>query len=128
MLEITWKKESVSDVVNVLLGAFLFLTPWFYGYASEATASWNAWVSGIVVAGLAVAALAAYAEWEEWLNLLVGLWVAVSPWLVGAPASTAAKVRNRATNRPKKTILPPCRRKRYWPTLRWCSSSLTYLP
>jgi hypothetical protein len=90
MLEITWKKESVSDVVNVLLGAFLFLTPWFYGYASEATASWNAWVSGIVVAGLAVAALAAYAGWEEWLNLLVGLWVAVSPWLVGFSANVTA--------------------------------------
>jgi SPW repeat len=90
MLEITWKKETVSDVANVLLGAFLFLTPWFYGYASEATASWNAWVSGIVVAGLAVAALAAYAEWEEWLNLLVGLWVAVSPWLVGFSANATA--------------------------------------
>ena len=90
MMEMAWKKETVTDVVNVVLGAFLFLTPWFYGYASEATASWNAWLSGIVVAGLAVAALAAYGEWEEWLNLLVGLWVVISPWLVGFSANATA--------------------------------------
>jgi ABC-type uncharacterized transport system permease subunit len=90
MMERAWKKEAVADVVNVVLGAFLFVTPWLYRYGSEGAASWNAWLSGIVVAGLAVAALAAYAEWEEWLNLLVGLWVAASPWLVGFSANATA--------------------------------------
>jgi SPW repeat len=90
MMERVWKKEAVTDVVNVVLGAFLFLTPWFYGYVFEAAASWNAWLSGIAIAGLAIAALAAYAAWEEWLNLVVGLWVAVSPWLVGFHANSVA--------------------------------------
>ncbi|HLK83827.1 MAG TPA: SPW repeat protein [Xanthobacteraceae bacterium] len=90
MIERVWKKEAVTDVVNVVLGAFLFLTPWFYGYVSEPAASWNAWLSGIAVAGLAIAALAAFAVWEEWLNLVVGVWVAVSPWLVGFFANSTA--------------------------------------
>jgi len=90
MMETAWRKEAVGDIVNVVLGAFLFLTPWIFGFVPEAAASWNAWLSGIVIAGLAIAALAAYAEWEEWLNLVVGLWVAISPWAVGFSANAAA--------------------------------------
>jgi hypothetical protein len=84
------KKETLPDVINLVLGAFLFLSPWIFGFTPEAAASWNAWLSGIVVAGLAIAALAAFAEWEEWLNLVVGIWVAASPWLVNFSAHATA--------------------------------------
>ncbi len=40
-------------------------------------------MSGIAIAIFAIAALAALAEWEEWVNLVLGLWVLVSPWVVG---------------------------------------------
>jgi hypothetical protein len=46
-----------------------------------------------VIAGSAVAALAAFAEWEEWVNLIAGWWVAVAPWLIGfSDHSAAAKL------------------------------------
>jgi len=32
---------------------------------------------------IALAALLAFAEWEEWISLLLGVWVAVSAWAVG---------------------------------------------
>jgi SPW repeat len=83
MMEQKWKREAVSDVVNLVLGAWLFLTPWIFGFAPEPAASWNAWLSGIAVAALAIAALTAYAEWEEWVSLALGVWVAVSAWIVG---------------------------------------------
>jgi SPW repeat-containing protein len=86
----TWKKEALTDVVNLVLGVWLFLSPWIFGFHPETAASWNAWLSGIVIAALAVSALAAFAEWEEWLNLIVGLWVAVSPWVVGFSANAGA--------------------------------------
>lgn len=79
----TWKKEELTDGVNLVLGAWLFLSPWIFGFTSETAASWNAWLSGIVIAGLAIAALAAFAEWEEWISL-------VSPWLVGFSANATA--------------------------------------
>jgi hypothetical protein len=85
-----WKKETLADVVNLVLGAWLFLSPWIFGFAPDMAASWNAWLSGVVIAGLAVAALAAFATWEEWLNLLVGIWVAVSPWIVGFSGNATA--------------------------------------
>jgi|SRR5579871_3966374 uncharacterized membrane protein HdeD (DUF308 family) len=85
-----WKKEGLVDIVSLLLGVWLFLSPWILGFASETAAGWNAWLSGIVVAGLAIAALAAFAEWVEWINLAIGIWVVVSPWLVGFSANTTA--------------------------------------
>ena len=45
-----------------------------------------------MIAGGGAAALAAFAQWEEWLNLLLGLWVLVSPWVLGFQGTTAATV------------------------------------
>ena len=55
-------------------------------------ASGNANIAGIIIAVLAIAALAAFAVWEEWLNLLVGLWTLVSPWLLGFQGTSAMTV------------------------------------
>lgn len=76
------EKESNSDVINAVLGVVLFLSPWMLGYSPDTTATWNAWLSGIAIVVLAVAALTVFAEWEEWLSLLAGLWVLVSPWVL----------------------------------------------
>jgi len=66
----------------------LFFSPWMFGFAAGAQ-SQNAWISGIVIAVISIAALAAFAVWEEWLNLIVGLWVVVSPWVLGFQGTTA---------------------------------------
>lgn len=69
--------------LNVLLGTFLFFSPWILGYRAEQTACWNAWASGALVCAVAFAALFYFKTWEEWLNLLLGSWICVSPWLLG---------------------------------------------
>ena len=76
-----WTNAKLCDVANLILGAFLFLSPWIFGFETG-TVSQNAHIAGIVIAVLAIAALAAFAVWEEWLNLLVGLWTLVSPWVL----------------------------------------------
>ena len=84
-----WTNARLCDVANLVLGAFLFLSPWILGYAGS-TAAENANIVGIVIAVLAIAALAAFAVWEEWLNLIVGLWALVSPWVLGFQGSSRA--------------------------------------
>ena len=42
-----------------------------------------------VIAVISIAALTAFAVWEEWLNLIVGLWVLVSPWVLHFQGTTA---------------------------------------
>jgi hypothetical protein len=86
-----WTNAKWCDVANLILGAILFLSPWILGFEAGA-ASENAYIAGIVIAVLAIAALAAFAVWEEWLNLIVGLWTLVSPWVLGFQGTTAMTV------------------------------------
>jgi hypothetical protein len=76
-----WNNAKLCDVGNLILGAFLFFTPWIFHYAAGLE-SQNAMLSGIIIAVLSIAALAAFTIWEEWLNLIVGLWLIVSPWVL----------------------------------------------
>lgn len=90
MMELKWKESGV-DLVNLILAACLFLTPWIFGFASDHTAAPNAWVSALVIGVVAIAALTKFAEWEEWINLALGLWVLVSPWVLHFAAHTTAR-------------------------------------
>lgn len=84
-----WTNAKLCDVANLVLGAFLFVSPWIFGFAAGA-ASQNAYVAGIAIAVLAIAALAAFAVWEEWLNLIVGLWTLIAPWVLGFEGNRTA--------------------------------------
>jgi hypothetical protein len=84
-----WSNTRLCDVANLILGAFLFFSPWIFGF-DGGKISQNATIAGIVIVVLAIAALAAFAIWEEWLNLIVGLWTLVSPWVLGFEGSTRA--------------------------------------
>jgi len=86
-----WSNAKLCDVANLFLGAVLFLSPWIFGFAAGAT-SQNAWVTGLVIVALSIGALTAFAVWEEWLNLIAGLWAIVSPWVLGFSGTTAMTV------------------------------------
>jgi hypothetical protein len=86
-----WTNAKLCDVANLILGAILFFSPWIFGF-DAGRASENAHIAGIVIAVLAIAALAAFATWEEWLNLIVGLWTMVSPWVLGFQGTRAMTV------------------------------------
>jgi hypothetical protein len=76
------RRESALDLYTVSAGLFLFLSPWIFVYANE-EARIDLWASGAVIAAISVAAIVAFADWEEWLNLLLGFWLIVSPWALG---------------------------------------------
>ena len=84
-----WTNAKLCDVANLILGAILFLSPWLFKF-DDGAVSTNAHIVGLAMAILAIAALAAFAVWEEWLNLVVGLWALVSPWVLGFHGSTTA--------------------------------------
>jgi hypothetical protein len=86
-----WSNAKYCDAANLILGAALFFSPWIFGFAAGPETQ-NAWMTGIVIAGLSIAALAAFAVWEEWLNLIAGLWAIVSPWVLGFQGTTAMTV------------------------------------
>jgi hypothetical protein len=77
-----WRKDSYIDVINLILGIALFVSPWFLGYTGGTVAR-TAWIGGFLIAAAALLALANFAEWEEWANLIFGLGVLFAPWLWG---------------------------------------------
>src|SRR5579872_2963357 len=83
------RNTMAGDVINLLLAIWLFLSPWIVGFSGLMPAAWTACLSAIAVAIFAIAASSAFAEWEEWVTLILGLWLLVSPWVVGVSGSEA---------------------------------------
>jgi hypothetical protein len=73
------------------LAVFLFVTPWLFGFSREAARA-DDWMSGVLVLAIAAAAVLAFAKWEEWATLTLGIWVLVSPWLLGFAHTKAMAV------------------------------------
>jgi len=77
-----WYKESILDIYNLLLSLFLFATPWLFAFRNG-DAKIDVWVSSAAVAVVSILALIAFSSWQEWLNLLLGVWLIISPWVIG---------------------------------------------
>ena len=77
-----WRRESVLDIYNLVSALFLFVTPWLFAYANE-KARIDSWASGALIAIISLATFVAFSNWEEWLNLLSGMWLVISPWILG---------------------------------------------
>lgn len=91
-----------QDPANMVLAVWLFISPWVLQFGSNAStaqpvsgaaavnavsnAAWNAWVLAVIVFLVALSALgsfARYARGQEWINLLLGIWIFVAPWALG---------------------------------------------
>jgi hypothetical protein len=78
----TWRNESALDIYNVLAAAVLFASPWLFGL-TNVTAELDFWLSGAAIVAISIGATIAYANWQEWINVLLGLWLIASPWVLG---------------------------------------------
>jgi len=74
-----------QDPVNALLGAWLALSPWAVGYAAQtsASATYNAVAVGLLLIAAALGAMLAPKAWEEWTEVVLGLWLIAAPRVLG---------------------------------------------
>jgi hypothetical protein len=79
-----------QDWTNLAVGFGLAIYPWVMGYSENALATRVSVIAGLLVFLVAGAALVRFAEWEEWLNLLLGVGVAASPFIFGLTNSEIA--------------------------------------
>lgn len=85
------KTKRWQDWLNLLLGAWLFASPWALKYADDGSfAARNAWLLGAAI--ISVAALAIYLPraWEEVVNFILGAWGIAAPWVLGFAAHQEA--------------------------------------
>ena len=83
MMEHKWTKKGFIDVMKLGCASLLIAAPWAFGFDVGNIATWNAWLNGGVIALTAVAALVHEAEWEPETTLGLGLWIALSPYIIG---------------------------------------------
>ena len=79
-----------SNWLNLILAVWLFISPWVLPVTAAGAWAWDAWIVGVVVAVLSIAALTRMAQWEDWINLILGVWLFISPWIFGYVATPVA--------------------------------------
>jgi hypothetical protein len=85
------KEKRWQDWLNLLIGIWLFISPWVIGFVgTDAAASWNAWILGVAIVVFSAIAVSMPQAWEEVINILLGIWIVISSWVIGV-ASRAAE-------------------------------------
>ncbi len=78
------KDKRWQDRLNLLIGIWLFISPWVIGFAGAGTASaWNAWILGVAIIVFSAIAVSMPQAWEEVINILLGIWMVISSWVIG---------------------------------------------
>jgi hypothetical protein len=90
------EKQHWQDWLTGLVGVWLIVSPYVFAFAvpegvAPGLVIWNFILSGAAAVILSVAALASYRIWEEWADVLLGLWLVASPWLLQFAASPTAR-------------------------------------
>ncbi len=84
------KAKHWQDPLNLILGVWMIVSPWALAYADKPRPMWNAVVIGVLIAALALLTLFKVLAWEEWVSVALGVWLAISPWILGYSTVTAA--------------------------------------
>lgn len=80
-----------QDTSNAVLGGWLIVAPLVLGFQSDLTALANTALVGLLLLAAALGAIFVPRPWEDWTETALGLWLAVSPWILGFD-SMAARV------------------------------------
>jgi len=76
-------KHRWQEWINVALGVWLFVAP-FFGFGSpDSAAAINGYIFGTLIVLLSGSALFLHQVWEDWINMAIGVWLFVAPFALG---------------------------------------------
>jgi hypothetical protein len=78
-----------QDWAGLILGAWLAISPCVLGFTANDCATWNAVIVGVAIAAYSFIEIEMPKPWEEWVNLVLGVWLIVSPLALGYQAVPA---------------------------------------
>lgn len=82
------EKRRWQDWANLVLGLWLFVSPRALDYSGVTAAAWNAYVIGAGILVCAVIAARIPKAWEEIINMVLGVWLVLSPFVLGYSGMT----------------------------------------
>ncbi|MES0126932.1 SPW repeat protein [Mesorhizobium sp. C420B] len=86
------KNSALKGFVRAMIALWTLISPWVLVHLSMAPPSqiqisagalWNFLVVGLIMMVISIAQLMASTIWEGRINAAVGIWLIVSPWVVG---------------------------------------------
>ncbi len=83
--------KELQDWLNLLLGLWILISPWVLGFIQDAAAAETATGIGFLIVAAEVFTFSRLRPLEEWINLGLGAWLALSPWLLNI-SSAAARI------------------------------------
>src|SRR3974390_901009 len=78
-----------EDWASWMLGLWLLLSPWALFFDNETVALENALAVGALIIVAEIVELSIFRDWEEGINVVLGAWLAVSPWALGVASGAA---------------------------------------
>jgi hypothetical protein len=78
-----------EDWVDMVLGAWLAMSPWILGFTDNSPATRNALIVGIAVAVLSGSTFLIYNVIEEWIDVILGIWLIISPWVLSSSGNSS---------------------------------------
>jgi len=73
-----------------LLGIWLCISPGLLQFGNEATATYAAVITGVLLICIEIVTVSAFRLWEEWINVVLGAWLIVAPWFLSFYLNIAA--------------------------------------
>jgi hypothetical protein len=83
-------KRHWQDWLNVLVGAWLFFSPWLLKYSTMEKAAWDSYILGAAIALFALWTFFVPKAWEEWTIAILGVWLVASPLVLGFSSQSDA--------------------------------------
>ena len=81
---------TVTNLTGAAAGLLLAISPWLAAFTGEFVASANAVLCGLLMLSFTVATILQVWDWRSWMNLVPGVWVLLSPWILGFATHIAA--------------------------------------
>ncbi len=83
------QQKHWQDPANAVLGVWLIFSPLILGFQNDLAAAVNAALVGVLLLAAALGAIFVPHAWEEWTESALGLWLVISPWVLGSTTQSA---------------------------------------
>lgn len=91
-----FKALQWEDWVRLALGAWMLVSPWIVGFSGHDSATINALLMGSILMFEELLELEVDEMVEEWIDLVAGVWLIISPFALGFALLKAATVNTMA--------------------------------
>lgn len=83
---------KTAGTLNIIAGIWIIISSFVLGYANQPTPLWNGIVLGVIVVVVAWIRLGNFGSIPNiaWVNLIAGIWLFFSPWILRFSELSAA--------------------------------------